>query len=152
MKGITKMENLMERGHSLFQTAEGMKANLKMGKNERRQKLPRTQWRAATINHVHHEAQLGQGLELPQGTVAHHAAKKAYSYLGARVDVLYHRVLLRWIKIRRQYQGAVECVVAIRRLDCEPLWHAQGWQLRVIVPRQLRDDFPIDLTQGPTAE
>ena len=33
MKGSTKMGNLIERGHSLFQTAEGMKANLKMVRN-----------------------------------------------------------------------------------------------------------------------
>ena len=32
-EGDYKIENFMERGHSLFQTAEGMKANLKMVKN-----------------------------------------------------------------------------------------------------------------------
>ena len=31
------MENLMEKGLSLFQTAEGMKANLKMVKNMARE-------------------------------------------------------------------------------------------------------------------
>ena len=33
MKVSTKMGNLRERGHLLFRTAEGMKANLKMVKN-----------------------------------------------------------------------------------------------------------------------